>query len=108
MKKRIVSVLLCLCLVLALLPTTALAEYKYKIKTMDVTIEAPTAGMTLTEGRALQLLSVQTEYGELVSTGGAILVGNIQWSGEFDRTDQSNPKFQAGMTYTATIQINLS
>lgn len=108
MKKRVISALLCLCMALALLPTTALADYKYKIKTMDVTIEAPTAGMTLAEGRALKLLSVQTEYGELVSTGGAMLVGNIQWSGEFDRTDSSNPKFQAGMTYTATIQINLS
>lgn len=46
MKKRIISILLCLCMALALLPTTSAAFTQTYVKTMDLTIEMPKAGMT--------------------------------------------------------------
>lgn len=30
----------------------------------------------------------------------------VTWKGEFDKTDRANPRFQAGLSYMATIQIH--
>lgn len=105
MKKRIFSVLLCLCMVMALLPTASAADNRTYVKTMDLTIEMPQAGMTQKEGQTLKLLSAKTPHGDLAANGAVTLL-KVTWKGEFDKSDKSNPKFQAGMSYIATIQIH--
>ena len=105
MKKRMISILLCLCMVMALLPTAFAAVNQTYVKTMDLTIEMPQAGMTQWEGQELKLLSAKTPYGDLAASG-AVMLLKVRWQGEFDRTDRANPKFQAGMSYIATIQIH--
>ncbi|MGN0507534.1 MAG: S-layer homology domain-containing protein [Lachnospiraceae bacterium] len=105
MKKKILSFLLLTAMMLGLFSTTAWADTQTYVPTMDLTIETPKAGMTQKEGEKLALLSAKTAYGDLLAKG-AVQLLKVRWSGEFDQTDRSNPKFKAGMTYTATIQIH--
>jgi len=105
MKKRWMSVLLLVVMLLSLFPTTAQAEDdRTYVKAIDLNIELPQAGMTQKEGTEVALLSAKTAHGDLAAKG-AVTLFKISWNGEFDKTDRANPKFQAGMTYTATIQI---
>ena len=98
MKKRILSAFLCLCMAMVLMPLAALADERNYVCTMDLTIEAPQAGMTKQEGANLALLSAQTDYGDLAASG-AINLFKLSWKGEFDSTGH----FQAGVSYIATI-----
>lgn len=103
--KKILSLLLFAVMLLGQLPVTALAEDdRTYVKAMDLTMETPKAGMTIQEGQKLALLSAKTAYGDLLATD-AVRLLKLSWSGEFDRTDPSAPKFKDGMTYTATIQL---
>ena len=105
MKRRIMSILLLVAMLLTQIPTTAqAADDRTYVKAIDLTIELPKAGMTIQEGRELALKSAKTAYGDLAAKG-AVTLFKLSWDGEFDRTDSSYPKFQAGMTYTATIQL---
>ena len=105
MKKRVMSILLLAAMLFALLPTAFAADNRTYVKAMDLNIELPKAGMTQYEGQELKLLSAKTPYGDLAA-GGAVTLLKITWKGEFDKTDRANPKFQAGMSYIATIQIH--
>lgn len=98
--------LLPIVLLLALLPAVATAqtENKTKVKAIDLTIDIPSAGMTKAEGTKMALTAAKTAYGDLLSKG-AVSLKRIIWYGEFDNTDKRNPKFQAGYTYEATIQL---
>ena len=63
MKKRILSIFVCLCMMTALLPSTVAADNRIYVSTVNLTIEAPQAGMTKQEGANLALLSAQTDCG---------------------------------------------
>ena len=97
--------LLPIILLLALLPAVVAAQgEKTKVKAIDLTIDVPSAGMTKAEGAKMALTAANTVYGDLLSKG-AVSLKKIIWYGEFDNTDKRNPKFQAGYTYEATIQL---
>jgi len=104
--KKLLSILLLAAMMLSLVPTAARADDDTRtyVKAMDLTMETPKAGMTIQEGEKLALLSAKTSYGDLLATE-AVRLLKLSWSGEFDRTDPSAPKFKDGMTYTATIQL---
>lgn len=53
----------------------------------------------------MKLLSAKTPFGDLAANG-AVMLLKVRWQGEFDKTDRANPKFQAGLSYMATIQIH--
>ncbi len=63
MKKRILSIFVCLCMMTALLPSKVAADDRIYVSTVNLTIETPQAGMTKQEGENLSLLSAQTDYG---------------------------------------------
>ena len=92
---------LCLSVIAATAQTT-----KTKIKSIDITVETPVAGMTQQEGEKIKLLSVKTDYGDLVEMG-LVTVADVMWQGEFDRTDEEYPKFKPGYTYDCTLSLVL-
>ena len=98
MKKRILSILVCLCMLSVLLPSAVSADNRIYVSTVNLTIEPPQAGMTKQDGEKLALLSAQTDYGDLAASG-AIKLFKLSWKGEFNKTGH----FQAGMSYIATI-----
>ena len=99
------QLLLCLVAALLLMPSPLMADNaKKKIKSMDVTMEMPTAGMDLDAGEALALKSVQTAYGDLFKSGVVSLV-DISWDGEFGEDKDEMPIFKAGFPYIATVQL---
>ena len=100
MKKRILSVLVCLCMISVLLPSAVTADNRIYVSTVNLTIEPPQAGMTKQEGTELALLSAQTAYGDLAASG-AVKLFKLSWKGEFDKTGH----FQAGRSYIATVQL---
>lgn len=58
--------LLCFIAALLLMPSPLMADNaKKKIKTLDITMDMPTADMDLNAGEELALKSVQTAYGDL-------------------------------------------
>lgn len=99
MKRHMLTLALCL---LAVYTTAQTA--KNKIKSIDITIETPTAGMTQQDGEQIKLQSVKTEYGDLVSMGLVTLL-EAEWMGEFDRTNEEYPKFKPGFTYDCTLSL---
>ena len=63
MKKRILSIFVCLCMMTALLSSKVAADDRIYVSTVNLTIESPQAGMTKQEGANLALLSAQTDCG---------------------------------------------
>lgn len=60
------QLLLCFIAALLLMPSPLMADNaKKKIKTLDITMDMPTADMDLNAGEELALKSVQTAYGDL-------------------------------------------
>lgn len=58
------QLLLCFIAALLLMPSPLMADNaKKKIKTLDITMDMPTADMDLNAGEELALKSVQTAYG---------------------------------------------
>ena len=98
---------LLLCFIAALLlmpsPLTA-ANAKKKIKTLDITMDMPTADMDLNAGEELALKSAQTAYGDLFKSG-VISLSSISWDGEFGENSDEIPTFKAGFPYIATIML---
>ena len=74
--------LLCFIAALLLMPSPLMADNaKKKIKTLDITMDMPTADMDLNAGEELALKSVQTAYGDLFKSGVAHvnLLGRRVW-----------------------------
>ena len=90
---------------LLILPATLWANTpKKKIKSVEITIEAPTPGMDLENAQKLALKSVNTAYGDLFKSG-VITLRYISWDGEFGENKEGYPTLKAGYPYIATIEI---
>ncbi len=104
MKKTVFS----LVLLLAMLPfALRAASNKQMIKSVDITMEMPTANMKLEKAENLALKSVQTAYGDLFKSG-VITLQSISWDGEFADDKNGYPFFQAGYPYIATVTIMIN
>ena len=76
------QLLLCFIAALLLMPSPLMADNaKKKIKTLDITMDMPTADMDLNAGEELALKSVQTAYGDLFKSG---VKGMIQLAERLD------------------------
>lgn len=90
---------------LLLLPATLWADTaKKKIKSVEITMDAPTPGMDLEDAEKLALKAVNTAYGDLFKSG-VITLRDISWDGEFGENKEGYPTLKAGYPYIATIQI---
>lgn len=90
---------------LLLLPATLWADtVKKKIKSVEITIDAPTPGMDLEKAEKLALKAVNTAYGDLFKSG-VITMRDISWDGEFGENKEGIPTLKAGYPYIATIEI---
>lgn len=99
------QLLLCFIAALLLMPSPLMADNaKKKIKTLDITMDMPTADMDLDAGVELALKSAQTAYGDLFKSG-VISLMSISWDGEFGENSDEIPTFKAGFPYIATIQL---
>lgn len=88
-----------------LLPATLWANTaKKKIKSVEITMDAPTPGMDLEDAEKLALKAVNTAYGDLFKSG-VITLRDISWDGEFGENKKGDPTLKAGYPYIATIQI---
>lgn len=88
-----------------LLPATLWADTaKKKIKSVEITMDAPTPGMDIEDAEKLALKAVNTAYGDLFKSG-VITLREISWDGEFGENKKGNPTLKAGYPYIATIQI---
>ena len=88
-----------------LLPATLWANTaKKKIKSVEITMDAPTPGMDLEDAEKLALKAVNTAYGDLFKSG-VITLREISWDGEFGEDKKGYPTLKAGYPYIATIQI---
>ncbi len=102
MKTKLAAMVLTLVLCLGILPVVTGAETY--VTSLDVTMEVPTAGMTLEEGKELKMLSATGSHGDLFSTGIMNSLSVISWSGDFD-TSGEKPTFKAGFTYIAVLRL---
>lgn len=94
-----------LTLFLLLLPALiALAEDKNKVKSIDIVIDMPQAGMTMQQGEKLALKAAKTAFGDLAQKG-IVTLQDLTWEGEFDDKNPEYPKFQAGHTYTCHVKL---
>ena len=90
---------------LLLLPATLWADTaKKKIRSVEITMDAPTPGMDLEKAEKLALKAVNTAYGDLFKSG-VITLREISWDGEFGENKKGYPTLKAGYPYIATIQI---
>lgn len=88
-----------------LLPATLWANTaKKKIKSVEITMDAPTPGMEIEDAEKLALKAVNTAYGDLFKSG-VITLREISWDGEFGENKKGYPTLKAGYPYIATIQI---
>lgn len=88
-----------------MLPATLWANTaKKKIKSVEITMDAPTPGMDLEDAEKLALKAVNTAYGDLFKSG-VITLRDISWDGEFGENKKGYPTLKAGYPYIATIQI---
>lgn len=88
-----------------LLPATLWADTaKKKIKSVEITMDAPTPGMDIEAAEKLALKAVNTAYGDLFKSG-VITLRDISWDGEFGENKKGIPTLKAGYPYIATIQI---
>ena len=88
-----------------MLPATLWANTaKKKIKSVEITMDAPTPGMEIEDAEKLALKAVNTAYGDLFKSG-VITLREISWDGEFGENKKGYPTLKAGYPYIATIQI---
>lgn len=94
-----------LILFLCILPMALRADgNKQKIKSIDITMDMPTANMMLEKGEQLAMKAAQTTYGDLFKSG-VIKITSISWDGEFGDDKDGYPFFKAGFPYIATMSI---
>lgn len=98
-------IFLFLVLLLGMLPIASRADgAKQKIKSINITMEMPTANMSVEKGEQLVLQAAKTAYGDLFKSG-VIKLSGISWDGEFGDDKDGYPFFQAGFPYIATMSI---
>ena len=98
-------IFLFLVLLLGMLPIASRADgAKQKIKSINITMEMPTANMSVEKGEQLVLQAAKTAYGDLFKSG-VIKLSGISWDGEFSDDKDGYPFFQAGFPYIATMSI---
>ena len=91
--------------VMLFLPTMVFADnVKKKIKSVELTVDMPTAGMDLDEAKKLALKAAKTAYGDLFKSG-VITLTDISWDGEFGENKKGEPTFKAGFPYIGTLQL---
>ena len=67
---------------LGMLPIASRADgAKQKIKSINITMEMPTANMSVEKGEQLVLQAAKTAYGDLFKSG-VIKLSGISWEGE--------------------------
>lgn len=99
------QLLLAFAVAMLLLPATLWADTaKKKIKSVEITMDAPTPGMEIEDAEKLALKAVNTAYGDLFKSG-VITLREISWDGEFGENKKGYPTLKAGYPYIATIQI---
>ena len=77
MKKLLFTLIVAL-----LLPATICANTaKKKIKSVEITMNTPTAGMDIDAANSLALQAVNTAYGDLFKSG-VITLQDLSWEGE--------------------------
>ena len=100
MKKLLFTLIVAL-----LLPATICANTaKKKIKSVEITMNTPTAGMDIDAANSLALQAVNTAYGDLFKSG-VITLQDLSWEGEFGENKKGYPILKAGYPYIATLQI---
>ncbi len=103
MKKKLLSILLCLVLALTLLPTAALAAGPTRLKSVDLTIELPKAGDLFDQSFKPTVTSFKSGNIDLLATGAGILEAN--WRGDYDTDANGMPVFRPGGTYYLTAKL---
>ena len=102
MNRRIIVFMLAMAVLL--LPQFSSAQNKPKIKSVDLVIPVPTPGMTREKAQTFQLTSAKTEYGDLAATGD-ITIQSLDWTGDFEDTDDGDQFFKSGFSYRVSLQF---
>ena len=105
MKRRILSILICLCITVVLLPTTAFAAVT-PLKHVDIVIDLPQAGEENGIEVELNAKSITSGNIDLLSKGVYILEST--WEGDniiIDTDELYEEQFRAGTTYLVTMTL---
>ena len=105
MKRRILSILICLCITVVLLPTTAFAAAT-PLKHVDIVIDLPQAGEENGIEVELNAKSITSGNIDLLSKGVYILEST--WEGDniiIDTDELYEEQFRAGTTYLVTMRL---
>lgn len=91
---------------LSLLPSAmTAANTQTKVKSIDLTLQLPSGGMSLEDGEKLAITSAKTAFGDLFAKG-IVSLQQLTWEGEFENAN-SGPRFKAGYSYQVTITLLL-
>ncbi len=102
MKKRLLSLLLCLALTLTLLPTAAFAAVT-KLKSVDIVIDLPKAGDPNEMETQVTVRSIKSGSIDLLANGATVLY--TEWQGDDVVTDDDEYLFRAGTTYLVNVKL---
>lgn len=102
MKKRLLSMLLCLAMVLTLLPTAAFAAVT-RLKSVDIVIELPKAGDPNEMETQVTVKSIKSGSIDLMANGATIQY--TEWQGDDVITDDDEYLFRAGTTYLVNVKL---
>ena len=105
MKRRVLSILICLCITVVLLPTTAFAAAT-PLKHVDIVIDLPQAGEENGIEVELNAKSITSGNIDLLSKGVYILEST--WEGDniiIDTDELYEEQFRAGTTYLVTMRL---
>ena len=102
MKKRLLSMLLCLAMVLTLLPTAAFAAVT-RLKSVDIVIELPKAGDPNEMETQVTVKSIKSGSIDLMANGATIQY--TEWQGDDVITDDDEFLFRAGTTYLVNVKL---
>ena len=102
MKKRLLSLLLCLALTLTLLPTAAFAAAT-RLKSVDIVIDLPKAGDPNEMETQVTVKSIKSGGIDLLANGATVLY--TEWQGDDVVTDDDEYLFRAGTTYLVNVKL---
>ena len=102
MKKRLLSMLLCLAMVLTLLPTAAFAAVT-RLKSVDIVIELPKAGDPNEMETQVTVKSIKSGSIDLMANGATVQY--TEWQGDDVITDNDEYLFRAGTTYLVNVKL---
>ncbi len=102
MKKRLLSLLLCLALTLTLLPTAAFAAVT-RLKSVDIVIDLPKAGDPNEMETQVTVRSIKSGGIDLLANGATVLY--TEWQGDDVVTGDDEYLFRAGTTYLVNVKL---